>query len=57
MKHIGKAFEYYTWNGQKQIAICKKIEFHQVLRKPIFIGVSLSGNKVRLSKDEIYRFV
>lgn len=57
MKHIGKVFEYYTHKGEKRIATCKKIEFHQLLGKPIFIGVSPFGNEVKLSKDEIHRFM
>ncbi|WP_156422709.1 hypothetical protein [Bacillus sp. FJAT-29937] len=56
MKHIGRVFEYFTHNGSKRIATCKKIEFHQGLGKPIFIGLSPFGNEVRLTKDEIHKF-
>lgn len=53
MKHIGRTFEYYTSDGQRRTARCTGIEFHQLLGKPIFIGVSAYGNTVRLSKDEV----
>jgi hypothetical protein len=57
MKHIGKTFEYFTHDGSKRFAKCKKIGFHQGLGKPIFIGVSPFGNEVKLTRDEINRFV
>jgi hypothetical protein len=57
MKYIGKRFEYFTHDGTRRIATCEKIEFHQELGKPIFIGKSLFGNVVKLTKDEIYRFI
>lgn len=57
MKYIGKVFEYYVSNGTKGVATCKKIEFHKGLGKPIFIGVSPFGNEVKLTKEEIHRFV
>lgn len=57
LKYIGKGFEYITHDGTKRVATCKKIEFHQGLGKPIFVGISPFGNLVRLTKDEIYRFV
>jgi hypothetical protein len=56
MKHIGKVFEYLTSDDNKRIATCKKIEFHQLLGKPIFIGMSPFGNEVKLSNDEIHRW-
>jgi hypothetical protein len=56
MKYIGKVFEYFTHDGIKRIAICKKIEFHQRLGKPIFIGISPFGNEVRLTREEIHKF-
>ena len=57
MKHIGKKFEYYTHQGNRFIATCKGIEFNQLLGKPIFIAVSPYGNEVRLTREEIYRFI
>lgn len=57
MKHIGKTFEYFTHDGTKRVATCKKIEFHQGIGKPVVIGISTFGNEVRLTKDEIHRFV
>lgn len=56
-KHIGKVFEYFTHSGTKRTARCTQIEFHQGLGKPIFIGVSPFGNMVRLTKEEIHRFI
>lgn len=56
MKHIGKVFEYFTHDGQRRSATCKRIEFHQGLGKPIFIGISPFGNEVKLTKDEIHTF-
>lgn len=55
-KYIGKRMEYYTSKGEKRIATCTGIEFHQLLKKWIFIGISPYGNGVRLSKDEIHKF-
>lgn len=57
MKYIGKTFEYFTHNGTKRFATVQKIEFHQLLGKPIFIAKSPFGNEVRLTRDEISRFV
>lgn len=57
MKYIGKVFEYYTHQGDKRKATCKRIEFHQELGKPIYIGLSPFGNQVRLTKAEIHRFI
>lgn len=57
MKHIGKVFEYFTSNGQRRTATCTKIQFHQGLGKPLFIGVSRFGNEVRLTKQEINKFI
>ncbi|MFY0519273.1 hypothetical protein ACOMCU_15820 [Lysinibacillus sp. UGB7] len=53
MKYIGKVFEYYSHHGEKRKATCKKIEFHQELGKPIFIGITPFGNHVRLTREEI----
>lgn len=57
MKYIGKGFEYFTHCGTKRVGTVKKIEFHKELGKPIFIGVSPFGNTLRLSREEIYRFI
>lgn len=57
MKYIGKGFEYFTSDGSKKAATCKKIMFHKGLGKPLFIGISPYGNTVRLTKEEIYRFI
>ncbi|MCM3109948.1 hypothetical protein [Lederbergia lenta] len=57
MKHIGRRYEYYTNNGEMRQAKCIKIEFQTLLDKPIFIGVSPFGHEVRLTKEEIYRFI
>ena len=57
MKHIGKKFEYYTNQGNKYTAVCQKIEFDKLLGKPLFTGVSPYGNTVKLTKDEIHRFI
>lgn len=57
MKYIGKGFVYFTHDGNKRVATCRKIEFHQGLGKPIFIGVSPYGNVVRLTRNEIHRFI
>jgi hypothetical protein len=56
MKYIGRSFEYLSNDGEKRIAVCKKIEFHQGLGKPVFIGISPFGNEVRLTREEIDRF-
>lgn len=55
-KYIGRAIEYYTHNGSKRIATVTKISFHPGLKKPIFEAVSPYGNKVELTRDEIYKF-
>lgn len=52
-KHIGKVFRYTTASGVTRTAKCKTIEYHQGLRKWLFIGVSPFGNTVRLSMDEV----
>lgn len=57
MKYIGKVFEYFTHDGTKRYATCKKIKFHEGLGKPVFIGVSPRGNVVSLTREEIHRFV
>lgn len=57
MKYIGKGFEYYTHDNILRVATVEKIEFHQGLGKPIFIGKSPYGNIVRLTREEIHRFV
>ncbi|MGK4040833.1 hypothetical protein AB0Y20_00930 [Heyndrickxia oleronia] len=57
MKYIGRGFEYFTHNGVKRVATCTKVEFHQLLGKPVFIGISPYGNQVRLTKNEIHRFI
>jgi hypothetical protein len=57
VKYIGRAFEYFTSDGEKYVARCKKIEFHKLLGKPVFIGVSPFGNEVRLTRAEIHRFI
>lgn len=56
-KYIGKVMEYKTHQGELRKATIQKIEFHQLLKKPIFIGISPYGNVVKLSKDEIHRIV
>lgn len=56
-KHIGRGFEYYTSDGIKRVATCKRIDFHEDLKRPIFTGISPFGNIVRLTTDEIYRFI
>jgi len=57
MIYIGKAFEYYTSDGEKYVARVKKIEFLKGLGQPVFIGVSPYGNEVRLTRREIHRFL
>ncbi|GEM_PF-7070267 len=57
MKYIGKGFEYFVSDGTKRVAACKEIQFHRGLSKPLFIGISPYGNVVRLTKEEIYRFI
>lgn len=57
MKYIGRQMEYLTHSGELRVATVEKIEFHQGIGKWTFIGVSPFGHTVRLSKDEIYRFV
>lgn len=57
MKYIGKGFEYFTHSGTMRGGTVKKIEFHQGLGKPIFIGVSPFGHVLRLTREEIHRFV
>lgn len=48
MKHIGKAFEYFTSSGERRIAVCKKIEFHELLGKPNLLGNILEITKAQL---------
>ncbi|GIN55045.1 hypothetical protein J36TS2_39390 [Bacillus paralicheniformis] len=57
MKYKGKVFEYFTHDGIKRVAVCKEIAFHKGLGKPIFIGVSPFGNVVKLTKEEIHKFI
>lgn len=57
MKYIGKGFEYLTHNGTKRVAKVESIEFHPTLKKPIFIGKSPFGNTVKLTREEIHRFL
>lgn len=57
MKHIGRVFEYVTHQGDTRKATCKKLEFHAGLGKPIFIGISPYGHEVKLTKEEIHRFL
>jgi hypothetical protein len=57
LKYIGKTFEYITHDGSKRFATVKKIEFHQGSGKPILIAKSPFGNEVKLTRDEITRFV
>lgn len=57
LKHVGRWYEYYASNGVLRKAKCVDIEFHKLLGKPIFIGVSPFGHEVRLTIEEIYRFL
>lgn len=57
MKYKGRDFIYFTHNGERRKATCTEIEFHQGLKKWLFVGVSPYGNQVRLTKDEIHKFV
>lgn len=57
MKYLGKRMEYLTHSGELRVATVEKIEFHQGIGKCTFIGVSPFGHPVRLSKDEVLRFV
>ena len=57
MKYKGKVFEYFTHDGIKRVAVCQEIAFHKGLGKPIFIGVSPFGNVVKLTKEEIHKFI
>lgn len=57
MKYKGRDFIYFTHSGERRRATCTEIEFHQGLKKWLFIGVSPYGNQVRLTKDEIHKFL
>lgn len=57
MRKIGRGFEYFISDGTKRVATCTKIEFHEGLRKPLFTGISPHGNKIRLTREEIHRFI
>ena len=57
MNLIGKDMEYLTRDGVKRFATIQKIEFHQLLGKTVFIGISPYGNSVMLSQDEIHKFI
>lgn len=57
---IGKVIEYIvkTDNGlEKRKANVKKIEFNNQLGKPIFTAVTPFKNTIRLTRDEILRFL
>lgn len=56
MKHIGRSFEYFTASGEKRFATCVGIDLNSSLGKPVFIGISPFGNRVRLSREEINKF-
>lgn len=55
--HVGKTMEYYTHDGRKGTARVEDVVYHEQLGKPLFIGVSPFGNPVRLTRDEIHRFI
>lgn len=57
MKCIGKRMEYLMYQGELRVANVEEIEFHQGIGKWTYIGVSPFGHLVRLSKDEVIRFV
>jgi hypothetical protein len=55
MKYIGRRMEYKVNDGSIRVATIKGIEFHQLLKKPVFIGLSPFGNRVTLTRDEIHK--
>lgn len=57
MKYKGREFIYFTNKGTVNRATCKEIEFHQGLKKWLFIGMSPYGNQVRLTREEIHKFI
>ncbi|MGG0308359.1 hypothetical protein ABEY43_06905 [Priestia megaterium] len=57
MKYMGRQIEYLTHNGNKHTGVIKNIEFHQGLKKPLFIIVTPFGNVARLSKEEIHKVI
>lgn len=56
MKYIGRRMHYLTYQGELRTAVVKSIEFHQVIGKWLFTGISTFGHQVRLTRDEIERF-
>lgn len=55
-RHIGKMFSYSTHSGDLRTAKCIGIEWIKGIHKPIFIGISPFGHKVRLTREEIGEF-
>jgi len=53
MKYIGKGVEFYVGDGTKRVGKIKKIEFDQLLGKPVFIIQTPFGNIARLTRNEI----
>ena len=56
-QYVGKVMEYEVNSGEKRVATVEKVEFHQELGKELFVGKSPNGHTVKLTKDEIDRFI
>lgn len=56
-KYIGRVFVYKTHTGERRRARCTGIEMDTLIGKPVFIGVSLFGHRLCLTKSEIEKFI
>lgn len=56
-KYIGKTFIYAVNSGETRKARCVEIQMNHSVGKPLFIGKTVYGNTVKLTRDEIIRFL